>query len=419
MAVFDLSTVTFTESANTVVESYEILIPYGSVVNTLGGADTVKSDYETANIDDGSFDGSVFGIYNQDTLEMAGSADKLEGYVSYTGTDVPTWVYGITNGFDGYTTTISTGASGDQVKGIAFAGDTPSGYPVFTFGITNFFNSTIDTGSSADLVYGYGESIDGIYAAGIWNKSDDIEEDSESLKTLGSGGSKGTGSLDNLSPQGTSDLVKPDCIQDYSLITTGDGSDQVIGESVGDLGENYGIYNTGVIDTGSNGDTVKGTATNEYFEGFAGGIVQFDDGEISTGDGADQVIGTASAEIYAVGIYGGSIYTGAGSDQVTASATVGGELVDGFGGGVNVDLGSGSDFLKGFGDGFFVGGSGFDTLDLTQYSVYDFDINVTDASTNTVEFSMGDTTMFTTQFEYFKFSDLTAYTVANLPQSVV
>ncbi len=145
---------------------------------------------------------------------------------------------------------------------------------------------------------------------------------------------------------------------------------------------------------------------------------------IESGGGNDVIIGRASAAAGTTGrvfgIYNGAstgstgngvIDTGAGNDVVEATAKIGTARANGFGARsgstLTVNLGSGSDVAKGFGNVFLNGGSGFDVYNLSEYTLAEFDftgfiagngVTVQDASNPSIK-------AVTTGFEAFIFKD--------------
>jgi hypothetical protein len=157
-----------------------------------------------------------------------------------------------------------------------------------------------------------------------------------------------------------------------------------------------GIDNTrGIIDTGNGDDTIEATAS-AYNKAIA---IDNTRGFISTGNGDDTIIAKAiSTDSF--GIFGnGTIDTGSGNDRVIASS---------FGGGVSINVGSGNDFVEGFGSATLNGGRGFDTLSFGSYNKDNF--NISFGANNSVIFQQDGVTMTTTGFEQFNFAD-TSFTI--------
>jgi hypothetical protein len=122
-------------------------------------------------------------------------------------------------------------------------------------------------------------------------------------------------------------------------------------------------------------------------------------GRIDTGWGNDTIIAKASGS-KSYGILGGNIDTGYGDDRIIASS---------FGGGVNIDLGTGNDFVQGFGDAKLDGALGWDTLDLSDYNKDNFKISFGGffgfSLNNSVSFKLDGITLTTTSFEQFNFAN--------------
>jgi hypothetical protein len=175
---------------------------------------------------------------------------------------------------------------------------------------------------------------------------------------------------------------------------------------------NYGIYNSGTIDTGEGNDTIIGSnlAQGAYLIlsnlgsiGYTRSSVGISNGgTIKTGEGADSLIsdgefmngyyGQVSLEggddtitSYGVIDNGGKIDTGKGNDSIIANG--------GFDGMGSVFLEQGEDSLYGFGNGTFYGGDGEDTLELTPGSY------TVGRSGAVVSFTKGSSVMITSEFE--------------------
>jgi hypothetical protein len=165
---------------------------------------------------------------------------------------------------------------------------------------------------------------------------------------------------------------------------------------------------------------IRGEASANQVGQLAWGIMLNGGGSsISTGTGNDTIVGIAnigSGNAFGIGRIdgvGASISTGDGNDKVIAQATVGGQIVNGFYGGIHIDLGAGNDTISGFGNATVEGGSGTDTLDLSQYALAMFTITK-DALSQEVAISKSGTTMHLAHFESFVFSDGT-FSFAALP----
>jgi hypothetical protein len=191
---------------------------------------------------------------------------------------------------------------------------------------------------------------------------------------------------------------------------------------------NYGIYNSGTIDTGEGNDTITGSNTSNRGNGigFIGldsqdniaiynpdNIGIYNGGTIYTRGGNDSIISQGkfinsgnvflgndnglgddddTITSYGVIYNSGRIETGNGNDSIIADTFYAG--FDGLG---SVFLGDGNDSLRGFGNGNFNGGQGVDTLQLTSGGSY----MVVGISGTAVSFAMGNSVMNTSDFEIF------------------
>ena len=190
---------------------------------------------------------------------------------------------------------------------------------------------------------------------------------------------------------------------------------------------NYGIDNSGTIDTGPGDDTITGSNTSNRGNGigfigldsqdniaiynpdnigiYNGGTIYTRGGNdsiisqgkfINYGDvflGDDDNLGDDDDTITSYGVIynSGRIETGNGNDSIIADTFYAG--FDGLG---SVFLGKGNDSLRGFGNGNFNGGQGVDTLQLTSGGTYTVGISGT-----AVSFTMGNSVMNTSDFEIF------------------
>ena len=180
------------------------------------------------------------------------------------------------------------------------------------WGVLNL--SRIYTQAGNDVVEGIGGSQDGIFNLAIIN--------------TGSGDDKikGVGVIG---------------IASYGVIVAWTGNDFV--EATGAI---YGLFNTDRILLGAGNDTLES-------EGDQKGIYNLY--RIETGSGND-LIRAVSDPVTGVAIdNGGLISTARGNDTIDA-------LTGGFAGNGLVSLGRGDDVLKGFGTGYFTGGSGQDQV---------------------------------------------------------
>ena len=185
-------------------------------------------------------------------------------------------------------------------------------------------------------------------------------------------------------------------ILNFGTINTDSGNDSITG-SRGQEPDSYGILNFGTIDTGSGNDSITGsreegnrilnfgtinTGSGDDLITGSGGLYGIDNwGTIDTGNGNDTIIGSGDSTGFN---NRGTIDTGNGNDRLIAN---GGFM------GSEVFLGSGDDYLKGFGSGSFDGGNGQDILELTA-GAYTVGI-----SGSAVTFISGSTVMRTTGFE--------------------
>ena len=155
-------------------------------------------------------------------------------------------------------------------------------------------------------------------------------------------------------------LLGDSAIYNAGSLFTGEGDDKIIGKSIQ---IEPGIVNDGNINTGIGSDIIKGFSQDNH------GILNF--ATITTSQGDDKIIG------YNYGINdnenldgiqtSGRIITGGGNDKIFGP---GQDIVDatkgGFWGNGETNLGIDNDLLKGFGPGFFDGGSGNDKVLFTQ-----------------------------------------------------
>jgi hypothetical protein len=213
-------------------------------------------------------------------------------------------------------------------------------------GFFNNYGSIINTGKGIDVITG--SSIMGApYEYGIDNEG--------SIETGDDG--------DYLNSYGT--------FYNYGMVSLGDGNDALYAEFSANPANNYwamsnhgtieagkgddsfsihGIFaNYGRVSLGDGNDSINLNAYNTYSDGLSNYQT------IETEDG-DDIIFSASI-IYNYGI----INTGNGKDSLTASK-------DFYGSGGSVLLGNDDDHLKGFGEGYYEGGNGQDSLELTSGS---------------------------------------------------
>jgi hypothetical protein len=183
---------------------------------------------------------------------------------------------------------------------------------------------------------------------------------------------------------------------------------------------NYGIYNSGTIDTGEDNDTITGSNTSSNRGngiGFIGldsqdniiiynpdNIGIYNGGTIYTRGGNDSIIsqgkfinygnvylGDDNDTITSYGVIynSGKIETGRGNDSIIANAG----FESGYNSSGRVFLEEGEDYLNGFGNGSFNGGDGEDTLELRFGS---YTVGRVGA---VVSFTKGDVIMKTSNFD--------------------
>jgi hypothetical protein len=182
---------------------------------------------------------------------------------------------------------------------------------------------------------------------------------------------------------------------------------------------NYGIYNSGNIDTGGGDDIISGRNNSNRGDGLLGfigldsqdniviynadSIGIYNEGTIYTRGDDDSIISRGKFINYGdvflgddedtITSYGviyneGRINTGRGDDSIIVGTYAG---FDGLG---SVSLEDGNDYLSGFGNGNFNGGNGVDTLQLTSGGSY-----TVGRSGTTVSFTKGSSVMITSDFE--------------------
>jgi hypothetical protein len=206
----------------------------------------------------------------------------------------------------------------------------------------SFFNnngSTIDTGKGRDVITGRGIDNRGSIETG---------DDDDYLGSYTPFYNFGTVSLgdgnDGLRAEVTLELANNySALSNYGTIEAGNGDDSlyVIGS----------FYNSGMMSLGDGNDSITINAHSTYTP-----LQNYQ--TIETGDGDDIILSTGA--IYNHGV----INTGSGNDSLTA---YGGFYDSTYHGGYdsgNVFLGNGNDYLKGFGNGYFVGGNDQDSLEL-------------------------------------------------------
>lgn len=189
---------------------------------------------------------------------------------------------------------------------------------------------------------------------------------------------------------------------------------------------NYGIYNSGNIDTGEGNDTITGSNTSNRGNGigFIGldsqgnifiynpdNIGIYNGGNINTGGGNDSIIsqgkfinsgnvfledGNDTITSYGVIYNSDTIDTGDGNDSIIANLG----FESGYNSSGSVFLKEGEDYLNGFGNGNFNGGDGEDTLELTPGSY------IVGRSGAVVTFTKGSSVMITSDFEKLRVNSI-------------
>jgi len=181
---------------------------------------------------------------------------------------------------------------------------------------------------------------------------------------------------------------------------------------------NYGIKNSGTIDTGDGNDTITGSnlTDNGYLtlssldsvEIIRSSVGIYNGVKIDTGSGNDSIISNGKL------INSGTVNLGHDNDTITCYGVIynddkidtgdGDDSIIAYGGfesGLNnsgsVVLGKGEDSLYGFGSGDFDGGDGVDTLELTFGSY-----TVETVGAAGVSLTNGSSVMKTTNFEILK-----------------
>jgi hypothetical protein len=235
-----------------------------------------------------------------------------------------------TNGgvFAAFGEVIDMQGGNDKIEGTGITDMDSSGN---TAGIT-MDQCTVNTGAGNDSISGTsGSDGDGISIGGA-------------TINMGSGNDKITG---------TSKGRYGTALNISGSVDTGTGNDTLTGTSNG----GDGINNSGTILTGDGIDIITGS-TNRNSE-YNAGLSNY--GQINTGSGDDVITGKSKAGGQGKGIINtGTIKTEAGND--TVDALNGGFDSDPYRGTGLFDLGSDNDTVKGFGRGFFDGGSGTDRL---------------------------------------------------------
>ena len=305
-----LDSFTFSPRPDVVVEKNDVILnPGGSFVFTLAGDDRISSIYttDTPTLSLPTLSGdsreTVFGIYNQESIDTSSGKDIILGDVKYTGESLVPTVYGITQAFNGAnngftSATIATGSGNDKVSGLASSSNSSS-----ILGIGNFFSSEINTGAGRDEVKGEARGTATSIIGGI--------------------------------DQGSSQ----DSTATDSLIVTGKGDDKVIGVGDGQATSIYGIEQSvgnNQLITGNGDDEVRGSGSGSGRRSLTGITQGFGNNQIITDIGNDIVIGEAdgNASVVLIGIAqsgngNNQIVTDIGADKVIGEANGNLEVVSG------------------------------------------------------------------------------------------
>jgi len=371
----ELSNITFTEQDDIVPPSGVEPIFNTGIANTLAGNEILTGTWTTISdgiiIDPSKYiSGAIIGFYNTGTLNTADGNDIITGIIQNPALQ---GYFGAALYNEGGT--IDTGDGDDIIIGSHNENVDPqyvNGYGIFMGG------GTIDTGRGDDIITGITKTGGGLSLSGsiITGDGNDTITGIGGVGLQHSNGNIDTGNgNDIITGTGRAGL------QNISPITTGNGNDIIIG-----TGTEGGILNDGpsanrisTISTGDGDDIITGTSTDAY--GISNNS-QFS--IIDTGDGNDVITAISSFGINNAG----TIDTGKGNDSLIADGGFSSFFTQGM-----VFLGSGRDYLKGFGKGIFNGGNGQDTLELTPGS-YTVGISET-----TVNFINGSTIMETSDFE--------------------
>lgn len=176
------------------------------------------------------------------------------------------------------------------------------------------------------------------------------------------------------------------------FIHTGDHKDTINAKS-----RTIAIDNTrGYIATGNHDDRIIVASDNL--------AIQNTGGYIDTGFGNDRISVQALSSVIPFGILGGKISMGPGDDRLFASK---------LGGNVEIAMGTGNDYVEGFGAATLFGGSGFDALGLRGFNYNDFDsIKIAGPS---VYLTLDGQRLRAEGFEQFTFADGTTFSMDNLP----
>ena len=343
----ELSNLTFTDEDDIVPASGVEEIFNTGIANTLAGNDRLTGVGAA---------GGRYGLSNSGTLNTAEGNDIITGTYNQTQDSLFGGI-GIWNGGS-----IDTGDGNDIINGNTTTG--------IGNGIAN--GGSINTGNGNDIITGSAYNSTDEYYAGFNTSGDFNTGDGNDIIT-------GVGQI-GISHYGN-------YYQGYfNDFTTGEGNDIIMG-----IGMNVGFVNySGSISTGGGNDIIIGiggsVGLDNSHNGNAGGY-------ISTDEGDDIIIGSGNIGIRISA--GGYIDTGSGNDSIIANGGLeGGRVV----------LGTGNDYLKGFGSGSYEGTGNYyqppadeDTLELTSGS-YTLSYTV-EQSRTAVNFTKNGIIMKTFQFE--------------------
>jgi len=335
---------------------------YRSIVKTGDGNDIITGSVQG---------GEGVGIsHSYSTIDTGNGNDIING----------TALRGITFGFEA---TVTTGEGNDTIAGTS-TGD------IVTRGIglenLDIYNTIVDTGDGDDIITGTAP-----HGYGIVNNANMTTGDGND-KIIGIGSINYYGILNSFSDSiintgnGADSIISQGKLLNRGGVFLGDGNDSI----TADTGfSNRAIENLfGNIDTGDGNDTITST-----------GVI-YNQGIINTGNGDDSIIVDGRVDGItgtAYGIYnsGGAINTGDGNDSIIAN--------EGFGSDPNSSgawfLGEGEDYIKGFGNGDFYGGSGNDTLELTPGT---YTVGIWGEGGESPIFTKGNQIMITSEFEKLK-----------------
>lgn len=190
------------------------------------------------------------------------------------------------------------------------------------------------------------------------------QQDPSATNPAGSAAKRGKLSSEQIEPRILLSATWIDADTSVEQPDATDGDDIFLGEDGNDSAA--GGAGADVLDGGGGADVLSGGAGDDAVHGGAGSdVLDGGDGDdlVSGGDGDDTIQGGAGADV---------VHAGAGSDTVDAGA--GDDIVVTGGGSDTVQLGDGSDtvFFTGAQDGdayTVAGGSGNDTMDLTEFGV--------------------------------------------------